>query len=57
MSFAGLEDIVPPEAFDAAASKFTGSYRVIRMPGGHFLHREYPVRFTKELLDVLAKRG
>jgi len=57
VAFAGLEDIVPPEAFDAAASRFESSYRVIRMPGGHFLHREYPERFEKELLDVLAKRG
>lgn len=57
VSFAGLEDIVPPEAFDAAASRYTKSYRVIRMPGGHFLHREYPERFEKELLDVLARRG
>lgn len=57
VAFAGIDDIVPPEAFDAAASRFTGSYRVVRMPGGHFLHREYPERFQKELLEALAKRG
>jgi pimeloyl-ACP methyl ester carboxylesterase len=57
VAFAGLEDIVPPEAFDAAASRYTASYRVVRMPGGHFLHREYPERFEKELIEALDKRG
>ncbi|HEX7604685.1 MAG TPA: hypothetical protein VF316_23865 [Polyangiaceae bacterium] len=29
------------------------SYRVVRMPGGHFMHREHPERFIRELLAVL----
>ncbi len=56
VAFAGLQDILPPEAFDAAASRFTASYRVVRMPGGHFLHREHPERFEKELLETLVRR-
>jgi hypothetical protein len=25
------------------------------MPGGHFLHREYPERFSSELVSVLDR--
>lgn len=56
VSFAGTDDIVPPEAFDRAAFWYKKGYRVIRMPGGHFLHREYPERFNQELLGALAQR-
>jgi pimeloyl-ACP methyl ester carboxylesterase len=52
VSFAGTDDIVPPEAFDRAASWFTAGYEVVRMPGGHFMHREHPERFNEELLRV-----
>jgi pimeloyl-ACP methyl ester carboxylesterase len=57
VSFAGTDDIIGPAAFDRAASWYTGSYRVIRMPGGHFLHREHPERFVEELLGALAARA
>jgi len=53
-SFAGLNDILPPEAYDRAASWFTGGYEVVRVPGGHFLHREHPERFVPELVRVLG---
>jgi pimeloyl-ACP methyl ester carboxylesterase len=56
VSFAGTEDILPPEAFDRAASWFTGGYEVVRVPGGHFMHREHPERFVSELLAVLGKK-
>jgi pimeloyl-ACP methyl ester carboxylesterase len=56
VSFAGTDDILPPEAFDRAASWFTAGYRVVRMPGGHFMHREHPERFNRELCAVLAGR-
>lgn len=54
--FAGETDLLPQAAFERAARCFSGSYRVVRMPGGHFLHREYPERFISELLATLAAR-
>ena len=54
VSFAGMNDVVPTEAYDRAASWFTGGYEVVRMPGGHFMHREHPAHFVSELLRVLG---
>lgn len=54
VSFAGLNDVVAPEAYDRAASWFTAGYEVVRVPGGHFMHREHPAHFTRELLRVLG---
>jgi pimeloyl-ACP methyl ester carboxylesterase len=54
VSFAGTDDVVSPEVFDPAARFFPKGYKVVRMPGGHFMHREHPERFIKELLAVLA---
>lgn len=53
VAFAGEDDVVSPSVYDRARSRFTGSYRVVRMPGGHFMHREHPERFIRELLAVL----
>jgi pimeloyl-ACP methyl ester carboxylesterase len=55
--FAGLNDIVAPRQYDYAASRFNDTYEVIRMPGGHFMHREHPERFERELLDALARHA
>jgi pimeloyl-ACP methyl ester carboxylesterase len=57
ISFAGLHDNIAPEAYDAASRRFTGPYRVVRMPGGHFMHREHPDVFVKELLATLAENA
>ncbi len=54
--FAGDSDLLDPGHFDAAAPWFTGGYKVVRMPGGHFMHREHPARFEQQLLAVLAAR-
>jgi len=27
------------------------------MPGGHFMHREHPERFNRELVDVLGRHA
>lgn len=56
VSFAGTGDLVAAEVFDRAAPWFTAGYRVVRMPGGHFMHREHPARFHQELIDALARR-
>ncbi len=53
--FAGEHDMMRPSAYDRAAVRFTGTYEVIRMPGGHFMHREHPRVFTEKLLGVLAR--
>jgi pimeloyl-ACP methyl ester carboxylesterase len=57
VSFAGLNDILPPEAYDRATPWYTGRYEVVRMPGGHFMHREHPEHFVRELLRVLGAPG
>ena len=55
VSFAGEDDILPPAAYERAASRFTGPYEVVRMPGGHFMHREHPDLFNEKLLRVLER--
>lgn len=55
VSFAGADDIMPPAAHERAASRFTGPYEVVRMPGGHFMHREHPDVFNEKLLRVLER--
>jgi pimeloyl-ACP methyl ester carboxylesterase len=57
ISFAGLHDNVMPDAYDKARSWFTGGYEVVRVPGGHFMHREHPEPFIKELLRVIGAPG
>jgi pimeloyl-ACP methyl ester carboxylesterase len=53
--FAGDSDILPATAYERARSRFTGTYEVVQMPGGHFMHREYPMIFNDNLLRVLAR--
>jgi pimeloyl-ACP methyl ester carboxylesterase len=48
--FAGDSDVVSVREYERASSWFTSGYHVVRMPGGHFMHREYPERFVTELL-------
>jgi pimeloyl-ACP methyl ester carboxylesterase len=53
VSFAGDSDLLEQAAFDRASKWFTAGYRVVRMPGGHFMHREHPGEFGAKLLEVL----
>lgn len=56
VAFAGQSDgVVPLRAFGEAAGRFTGDYRVVELPGGHFLHREDPALFAERLLEELAR--
>ncbi|MEO7329626.1 MAG: alpha/beta hydrolase [Minicystis sp.] len=55
VSFAGTDDVLPTSAFARAARWFTAGYEVVKMPGGHFMHREHPERFVQELLGVLSR--
>lgn len=52
-AFAGLHDNIAPEAFDRAARMYDGPYEVVRVPGGHFMHREHPEPFARELVRLL----
>jgi pimeloyl-ACP methyl ester carboxylesterase len=54
VAFAGTDDNVKPSLFERARRCFTGSYQVVTMPGGHFMHREHPAHFTGELVRVLT---
>ena len=53
VSFAGLDDVVAPSFYDRARKYFRGPYEVVRMPGGHFMHREHPEVFIEHLLPRL----
>jgi pimeloyl-ACP methyl ester carboxylesterase len=57
VSFAGETDGVlrDLDTYERARRRFESEYEVIRMPGGHFLHREHPDRFVEALLDVLRR--
>ena len=54
IAFAGVHDHVAPRAFEKARNRFTASYEVVQVPGGHFMHREHPTEFTTELVHVLG---
>lgn len=54
VAFAGTGDMVAVSAYERARSRYTGSYEVATMPGGHFMHREHPAIFARELQRVLA---
>ena len=52
--FCGDDDpVLRLSDYERARSHYAGAYEIIRMPGGHFLHREYPEQFIRELLRVL----
>lgn len=52
VSFAGEHDMLPPRAYEKARDCYTGSYEVVQVPGGHFMHREHPATFIPELVRV-----
>ncbi len=54
VSFAGEHDNVSPRMYEKARKRFTASYEVVQVPGGHFMHREHPTEFITELVRVLA---
>jgi pimeloyl-ACP methyl ester carboxylesterase len=53
VAFAGEHDTIAPDLYDRAARCYAGPCEVVRMPGGHFMHREHPQVFERELLRVL----
>lgn len=56
IAFAGEHDgTLAPRQFEKARTLFTGSYEVVQMPGGHFMHREHPEHFATELVRTLRE--
>ena len=55
VTFAGDHDLVPARAFERARHCYTGPYQVVRVPGGHFMHREHPDSFAGELVRVVRE--
>ena len=53
-AFAGTDDLVAPSAYERARSRYLARYEVVTMPGGHFMHREHPERFARELVRLLG---
>jgi pimeloyl-ACP methyl ester carboxylesterase len=53
-AFAGETDLMQVAAYERARSRYAGAYEVVKVPGGHFMHREHPERFTRELVRVLG---
>jgi pimeloyl-ACP methyl ester carboxylesterase len=57
-AFAGQSDLLPPAVYERARSRYLNRYEVVVMPGGHFMHREHPQQFARELVRVLqSERG
>jgi pimeloyl-ACP methyl ester carboxylesterase len=57
VSFAGEHDgIMTPRMYEKARRCFTASYEVVQVPGGHFMHREHPNEFTRELVRTLGEK-
>lgn len=57
VAFAGTTDNIAPRLYEKARHKFTGSYEVVQVPGGHFMHREHPEPFRGELIRVLREHA
>ncbi|MCB9715798.1 MAG: alpha/beta hydrolase [Myxococcales bacterium] len=51
-AFAGTDDIIPPELFERARVRYRDRYEVVRVPGSHFMHRQHPEPFVRELRRV-----
>jgi pimeloyl-ACP methyl ester carboxylesterase len=53
-AFAGLDDTFPTDVYHRARSRFRAGYEVVEMRGGHFMHREHPEDFVRELVRVVS---
>jgi len=54
--FCGADDpILKPADYERARRFYRAPHEVIRMPGGHFMHREHAARFIAELVRVLPR--
>jgi pimeloyl-ACP methyl ester carboxylesterase len=54
-AFSGAEDGTLRLAdYERARRWYAAPHEIVHMPGGHFLHREHPERFTRELLLLVC---
>jgi len=53
VAFAGEHDMIAPRAYEKARHCYEASYEVVLVPGGHFMHREHPEHFCRELVRTL----
>lgn len=55
LAVAGADDpALDVAVYESARRKFSGEYRVVSLPGGHFVHRESPDGFREALLSFLG---
>ena len=55
LTIAGNDDgVMLPELFDQTEPAYAAGGRIVKLPGGHFVHRESQDAATKEILDFLA---
>jgi pimeloyl-ACP methyl ester carboxylesterase len=57
VAFAGEHDLVSPRLFEKVRRRYAASYEVVQVPGGHFMHREHPDTFHRELVRVLVEHS
>lgn len=58
VAFAGEHDgIIAPAAYERARRCFDAAYHVVRVPGGHFMHREHPEAFVPALVKALQEHA
>jgi pimeloyl-ACP methyl ester carboxylesterase len=56
LAFSGTDDPnLNVDDYERARKLYTSSYDIVSMPGGHFMHREHPERFTSDLVAALSK--
>jgi pimeloyl-ACP methyl ester carboxylesterase len=53
----GTEDVVDAAVYERARRRYRAGCDIVIMPGGHFLHREHPKRFQRELLQTLSRHA
>jgi pimeloyl-ACP methyl ester carboxylesterase len=57
IAFAGEDDMIAPRAYERARRCFDGSYEVVIVAGGHFMHREHPQTFAAELVRAIGEHA
>ncbi len=57
VAFAGEQDNIMPRSYEKARHRFRASYEVVQVPGGHFMHREHPDHFIRELVRVVREKA
>lgn len=51
---AGTDDNVDPSLYELARKRYQNAYEVVKVPGGHFMHREHPKPLIAALLRLIT---